>query len=83
MFASAVHALALARAGRAEEARAAAARAVRLGTPAAELYLARAVAEMAAGDRDAAARALAVAKSLEPATDPVLVAELDSKLGGR
>jgi tetratricopeptide (TPR) repeat protein len=83
VFASAVHALALVRAGRVEEGRAAAARAVRLGTPAAELYLARAVAESAAGDLAAAAAALAKARALEPAADPVLVAELDSKLGGR
>ena len=83
VFASAVHALALARAGRAEEARAAAARAARLGTPAAEIHLALAMAEIAAGDREAAAAALAKAKALEPAADPVLVAELTRKVGGQ
>ena len=82
VFASAVHALALARAGRAREAREAAARAARLGTPAAEIYLAQAAAESAAGDRRAAAAALARARALEPAADPVLVAELTREIGG-
>ncbi len=81
VFASAVHALALARAGRAAEARAAAARGLRLGTPAAELYLAKAAADSAAGDRAAAAAALAKATALEPAADPLLVAELTIKIG--
>jgi tetratricopeptide (TPR) repeat protein len=83
VFASAVHALALVRAGRASEAKTAAARASRLGTPAAEIYLAVAAAENAAGDQKAAAAALAKAKALEPRADPVLVAELTSTIGGK
>ena len=83
VFASAVHALALARAGRTGEARAAAERAARLGTPAAEIHLARAVVELGAGDRKAAAAALARATALEPQADPLLVAELTKKVGGR
>ena len=82
VFASAVHALALVHAGRVEEGRAEAARALRLGTPAAELYLAKAAADSAAGDRAAARAALAQAKALEPAADPVLVAELTTEIGG-
>ena len=82
VFASAVHALALVRAGRVADARAAARRAVRLGTPAAELYLAEALAESAAGERKAAADALAKAQALEPEADPLLVAELTRELGG-
>jgi len=83
VFASAVHAVALVRAGRAVEARAAARRARRLGTPAAEIYLAEALAESAGGDRKRAAAALATAMEIEPRVDPVLVAELRSKLGGK
>ncbi len=83
VFAAAVQALALVHAGRVEEGRAAAARALRLGTPAAELYLAKAVADSAAGDRAAARAALARATALEPAADPLLVAEISNTIGGR
>jgi hypothetical protein len=41
------------------------------------------MAESAGGDRKEAAAALAKAQALEPRVDPVLVAELASKLGGR
>ncbi len=81
VFASAVHALALARAGRAEEALAAARRARRLGTPAAEIYLAEALAESAGGNRARAKAALARAKEIEPQVDPMLVAELTRTIG--
>jgi len=83
VFASAVHAVALVRAGRAEEARAAARRARRLGTPAAEIYLAEAMAESAGGDLAKAKAALAHAVRIEPQVDPVLVAELTSKIGAK
>jgi tetratricopeptide (TPR) repeat protein len=82
IFAQDAEALALLRAGRVVEARAAIARALRLGTPSADLFLHRALIELAAGDRAAAAASLARARAIEPEADGVLVAELERGLAG-
>jgi tetratricopeptide (TPR) repeat protein len=83
VFALDAHALALLRAGRLTEARDAMARALRLGTPSAELHLHRGLIELAAGDRKAAAASLTRARAIEPDADAVLVAELERGLAGR
>jgi tetratricopeptide (TPR) repeat protein len=83
IFALDARALALLRAGRVAEAREASARALRLDTPSAELHLHRALIDLAAGDRKAAAAGLARARAIEPAADTVLVAELERGLTGK
>ena len=75
----AVLALADARAGRVADARAALARARRLGTPDPRLPLYDAAVALAAGDRTAARRLLAAAP-LARTVDPVLVADLERRL---
>lgn len=80
VFALSTQALALARVGRTAEAREASRRALRLGTPSAELHLHRAVIELLAGDRRAAGEALGRARAIEPAADPILTAELERGL---
>ena len=77
-----VHAVALARAGRAEDARAAMARALALDTPDASLHLHRALVELEAGDPAAAAAALQRARSINPHADPILRSELQTRLAG-
>jgi len=81
VFALDGRALALLRAGKVTEARAAMALALRLGTPAAEMYIHRALIELAAGDRAAAETSLGRARAIEPDADGVLVAELERGLG--
>ena len=81
IFALDARALALLRAGRVAEARAAMALALRLDTPSAELHIHRALIELAAGDRQAAAASLSRARAIEPDADGVLVAELERGLG--
>ncbi len=81
IFALDGRALALLRAGRVPEARAAMALALRLDTPSADLHIHRALIELAAGDRAAAAASLGRARAIEPDADGVLVAELERGLG--
>ena len=81
IFALDGRALALLRAGRVPEARAAMALALRLNTPSADLHIHRALIELAAGDRAAAAASLGRARAIEPDADGVLVAELERGLG--
>ncbi len=81
IFALDARALAMLRAGRVSEAREAIARALRLGTPSAELHLHRGLIELAAGDRDAARAELARARAIDPAADDILLAELEHGLG--
>jgi len=74
-------ALAAARAGEHDRARAAMDEAEALGTEDAELTLHRALVELLAGDAAAARQQLDRAIALRPAVDPVLVAELRTRLG--
>ncbi|HZO11694.1 MAG TPA: tetratricopeptide repeat protein, partial [Polyangiaceae bacterium] len=78
--AHAVHALALVRAGRHADAERAIGRALALGTQDADLYLYRALARWAAGDREGAVNALSRALEINPAADPLLATELSTKL---
>jgi tetratricopeptide (TPR) repeat protein len=80
IFAQDARALALLRAGRAAEAREEMTRALRLGTPSAELHLHRGLVELAAGNRAAARASLARARAIEPDADPALAAELERGL---
>jgi tetratricopeptide (TPR) repeat protein len=82
IFAQDAEALAFLRAGRVAEAREAIARALRLGTPSADLHIHRGLIELAAGDRKAAAASLARARTIEPEADAVLLAELERGLAG-
>jgi tetratricopeptide (TPR) repeat protein len=82
IFAEDARALALLRSGRVSEARAASTLALRLGTPSAELHLHRALIELAAGERDAAAASLARARAIDADADPLLAGELDRGLAG-
>lgn len=76
------HALALARAGRTAEARRAMDAATALGTVDARLMLHDALIDLAAGDTAGARASLDRAEALEPEADPILEAELRSRLGG-
>jgi tetratricopeptide (TPR) repeat protein len=80
IFALDGHALALLRAGKIDEARAAIDSALRLDTPSAEMHLHRGLIELAAGDREAAAASLERARAIEPAADALLLAELEKGL---
>ena len=80
IFAADAQALALLRAGRLGEARDAMKLALRLDTPSAELHIHSGLIALAAGDRAAAGASLARARSIEPAADTVLVAELERGL---
>lgn len=77
----ATHALALARAGHADAARDAIARAQRLGTPDARLHLIASLVRITGGDRAGATEALLAARALSPNADPRLQAELERELG--
>jgi tetratricopeptide (TPR) repeat protein len=83
IFALDAEALAYLRAGRVADAEGAIARALRMGTPSADLHIHRGLIELAAGDRKAAAASLTRARTIEPDADPVLVAELERGLAGR
>lgn len=80
VYAHAAHALALARAGRVDQALAASDKALALETPDARLYWQRAVIQAVAGRLDEAARTRARALALNAAADPVLAAELEDAL---
>jgi tetratricopeptide (TPR) repeat protein len=73
-------ALALLRAGRVEDAKAAMDRALALDTPDARLILHRGLIELAAGDRDAARASLERANQQNPHADPLLARELAAML---
>ncbi len=76
VFAESALALALLRAGRIDEARAASERAMRLGTRDATFHLHRALIERAAGNLAAASECVARARAIDPGADPLLSAEL-------
>ncbi len=78
--AHAMHALALWRSGRLDEARAASERALRLGTRDAELYLHRALIERDAYDIAGAREFAALAFEINPSVDPRLARELGRDL---
>lgn len=73
-------ALALARAGRIDEAKRSIEKALRLGTADPRINLHSGLIALAAGDRDAARAALDTAKSQTPHIDPALIAELERGL---
>jgi len=75
------HALALLRAGQAEQALTAIDRALALGTPDARLHLHRALVLAVGGDARGAAGALALARTINPRVDPLLVAEVEHRVG--
>jgi tetratricopeptide (TPR) repeat protein len=75
------HALALLRVGRSDEALAAVDRALALGTPDARLHLHRALILAVRGDARGAAADLARARAINPRVDPVLVTEVERRVG--
>jgi tetratricopeptide (TPR) repeat protein len=83
IFADDALGLALLRAGRVAEARQAITRALRLGTPSADLHLHRGLVELAGGEREAAAASLARAHAIDPDADALLAGELERGLGAK
>ena len=74
------HAMALFRVGRVDDAAVAIEKALRLGTPLAELHLGAGLIKLASGDRSGAEYQLARAKALNPLADARLSRELTEKL---
>ena len=77
------HALVMLRVGKLDVARASLAKAMKLGTLDADLFLHRALLELAEGNRDEARTAFDRALEINPAADPLIVAEIRTVLEGR